>query len=276
MAKRGFGGMNLVSAVNRITAKMALAVNVRGYVDSGWTLRSLLTNAILTVSDAIQTISRLNDSTPAGPAGGFSYVVKGAGGNLYNGTAGTLTAIATGMSANPVSLVPFRPNTSVRPFDYVGDDAPDGNVTITTKKVIDGSPATFVCSGMVKVSSTGQIYKMGIKEPQSAPVVSTAGTTTTGTDSLPATTIPWTNVGGVNPSYNYGQTSGADGTAPVVISTPAGAQTLTLAVTGSATVNGATHAPGDTGPTGSSFPANFTGAGPKIVLGAFTDGSGNV
>src|SRR6185312_11559609 len=129
MAKRGFGGMNLVSAVNRITAKMALAVNVRGYVSGGWTLRSLLTNAILTVSDAIQTISRLNDSTPAGPSGGFSYVVKGASGNLYNWT-GTLTAIATGMSANPVSLVPFRPNASVQPWDYVGDDAPDGNVTI--------------------------------------------------------------------------------------------------------------------------------------------------
>lgn len=281
MARKGFGGHDLTNPINRIQGKVALAVNVRAYFSGSITLRALLTDAILTVANAIQTISRLNDSTPAGPVGGFTYVIKDAGGFVYSGVTGTLVAIGQGLSVNPVSLVPFRPNTSVQPWDYMGDapPTPTGSITyatIHTKYAIDGTSVDFNCSGMVKVRSDGLIYKMGIKEPQLAPTVSTSGTTTTGTDDLPATTIPWTNVGGANPSYNYGQTSGGDGTAPVVISTPAGAQTIQLVVTGSATVNGATHAPGDVGPATSSYPANFTGSGPKIVLGAFTDGSGNV
>jgi hypothetical protein len=270
-----FGGFDLTHPINRIRAGVcALAVNVRAYIKGGFTLRNALTNAILTVAAAVESIARLNDTTPSGPVGGFIYVIKDADGNLYAGTTGTLTAIGTGFSVNPVSLVAFRPNTSVEPWNYVGDDSQA--VTISTKFLISGTPTTFGCFGLVKVRSDGLIYKTGIKEPQSAPVVSTSGTTTTGTASLPATTIPWTNVGGANPSYNYGHTSGVDGTAPVIILTPAGSQTLQLVITGTATVNSATHAPGDAGPATGTYPANFTGAGPTIVVGAFTDGSGNV
>lgn len=260
-----------------------MAVNCRAYFKGGFALRNLLTNAIVTVTGAIETICRLNDTTPLGPAGGFTYVIA-ADGKIYVGITGTLTFIAEGMSGDPVSLIPFRPNASVQPWMYIGDAAPTPTgsityVTISTKFALNGDATTFNCSGMLKVRSDGLIYKMGIKEPQVAPTVSTTGTTTTGTDSLPATTIPWTNAGGANPSYNYDQTTG--GTSPVVISTPAGAQTLTLVVTGTATVNGAVHNPGDVGPTGTGphgngYPANFTGPGPTIVLGAFTDGSGNV
>src|SRR5690349_3243889 len=97
-----------------------------------------------------------------------------------------------------------------------------------------------------------------------------SGTTiATGSASLAATTIPWTNVAGANPSFNYGHTSAGDGTAPVIISTPTAGATITVTVTGSATVNGAAHAPGDAGPIGPTFPGNFISS-PKIVVGAFT------
>lgn len=167
MARKGFGGLDLTNPVNRIAGKVALAVNVRAYFSSGFTLRSLLTDAILTVANAIQTIARLNDSTPAGPGGGFTYIVKDSGGNLYSGTMGALTASATGLSGNPVSVVTFRPNTSVQPWAYIADSAPSPNVTIVAD--------SFSCAGMLKVRSDGRVRKMGIKEPQSAPTVTFPG-----------------------------------------------------------------------------------------------------
>lgn len=167
MPRKGFGGMNLTSPVNRITGKVALCINVRGYWDAAFTLRALLTDAILTVSNAIQTVARLNDSTPAGPVGGFTYILKDIAGNLYSGLTGTLTASATGLSANPVSIVTFRPNTSVQPWAYIGDSAPSPNVNIVAD--------SFHCSGMVKVRSDGRVRKTGIAEPQTAPTVTFPG-----------------------------------------------------------------------------------------------------
>jgi len=52
------------------------------------------------------------------------------------------------LSGNPLSLLPFRPNASVQPWMYVGDSLK-----------------------MDKVRSDGLRYKMGIAEPQGAPVV---------------------------------------------------------------------------------------------------------
>ena len=167
MARKGFGGMDLTSPVNRITGKVALALNVRGYWSAAFTLRSLLTDAILTVSAALQTVARLNDSTPAGPAGGFIYILKDIVGNLYSGLTGTLAASATGLSVNPISIVTFRPNTSVQPWAYIGDSAPSPNVTIVAN--------SFNCAGMLKVRSDGLVRKMGIAEPQTAPTVTFPG-----------------------------------------------------------------------------------------------------
>jgi hypothetical protein len=167
MARKGFGGVDFTSPVNRLVGKVALAINVRGYWNSAITLRALLSNAILTVTGAIQTVARLNDSTPAGPGGGFTYIIKDILGNLFAGITGTLTAKVTGLSANIVSIVTFRPNTSVRPWAYIGDSAPSPNVII----VADG----FHCAGMLKVSSTGVVRKMGIAEPQTAATVSFPG-----------------------------------------------------------------------------------------------------
>lgn len=258
-------GINLASPINRLKAgQVATAANVRSYGRGFFGLRTLLTNAIITVTGIINTLARLNDTTnlTALPSG-YTIISVNNSGTLFNNA----TPVVTGLSGNPVSLIPFRPNTSVQPWEYVGDNAPQGNVTVA---------GGFACTGMVKVRSDGLSRKMGVKEPQDAPVVSTSSSTTSGTDNLPATTIPWTNVGGANPSYNYGHSSAGDGTAPVVISTPVVGSIVTLTVTGTATVNGAIHAPGDVGPATSSFPANFTGAGPTIVLGAFTNGSGTV
>ena len=165
MPRRGFGGFSLAQPVNRLTGKVALAINIRAYWDAAFTLRSLLTNAILTVSAALQTIARLNDSTPAGPAGGFTYILKDIAGNLYSGLIGTLTATATGLSVNPISIVTFRPNTSVQPWAYIGDSAPSPNVAI----------GSFRCSGMVKIRSDGLTRKTGIAEPSAAPTVTFPG-----------------------------------------------------------------------------------------------------
>lgn len=410
MARRGFGGISLVDAINRISGKVALAVNVRAFVSSGWMLRSLLSNAILTVSSAIQTIARLNDSTPSGPAGGFTYVIKDALGNLYNGTTGTLTPIATGMSTNPVSLVPFRPNTSVPPWMYIGDtsqsvsivstashsalataagssatwtnpanatsttlfttytggilntltvtasglaipsnatitglgfsfhagiSAASGQLTIAPNFVGTSSqtvpvnttvlpysvggnaylwnlsltpailnagfsfavtvsrltpnvvslnnavitvyyttPSTFSCTGMVKVSSTGTVYKMGVKEPQIAPLVGIGTTTVAQYLNLPANTPPWTNISGANENYNYTGTD-TQPPYPAIIQTPVAGATVSLTVIGTATVNGVNHAPDDSGPSSANYPGHFVTT-PVIVLFAFTDSLGNV
>ena len=64
-----FRGLDLSSPVNRLKAGFAaLAVNVRAYALGSFMLRNLLTNAVVTVSGAITTLARLNDSTPAGPS----------------------------------------------------------------------------------------------------------------------------------------------------------------------------------------------------------------
>src|SRR5215469_4064570 len=279
--RKGFGGHDLSNPINRLLGKIALAVNVRAYVSGSITLRTALTNAIVTVSAGIQTVARLNDSTPAGPAQGYSYII--AGGTILHCV--TVPAppdpIATGMSGNPLSMVPFRPNASVQPWMYIGDGAPTPTgplnfVTIDTEYALNNTPTTFQCAGMLKVRSDGLIYKMGIREPQRAPVVSTMGTTTTGTATLAATAVPWNNVGGVNSSYNYGQTNAADGTPPVIILTPTGSQTLQLTITGSATVNGSVQAPSAPGPQTSAYPGHFVTGACAIIVAAFTDGSGNV
>jgi hypothetical protein len=275
-----FKGFDLSRPINRLHAgMMSVARNVRAYLKGMVVRRTFLSGAVISLTNAIQTVARLNDTTPLGPSNGYVYITKG-GDVLYCGT----TAIATGLSVNPVSLVPFRPNTSVQPWMYVSDSAAMGSVTITTKKAIDGTVLNYVTSGMLKVRSDGRIYRMGIKEPQNAPVVGTSNTTVSGVDTLYATDVPWTNYGDVNTSYNYGQTEepGSTGapTAPVIIPTPTPGATVIITVTGSATVNGATATPSTTQANTSSYPGYFVYPGEtgstSIIIGAFTDADGTV
>ena len=54
-----FRGLDLTSPINRIKAGFAaMCQNVRAYFKGGFALRNLLTDAIVTVADAIETICR--------------------------------------------------------------------------------------------------------------------------------------------------------------------------------------------------------------------------
>lgn len=290
-----FRAIDVTSPLNRIrSGYAALAVNVRARLSGGFMLRSLLTNSIITVSGIVNTIARLNDTTPAGPAQGYT-LISAAGTSLFNNA----TSIATGMSGNQVSMVPNRPNASVAPWEYVGDAAPgpaviesaNNIVTLSTTSLYSGSPVTFLSNRMLKVSSTGLVYKMGIKEPQLAPTVSTQNTNVVVTGPLLATAIPWTNFGGANPDFNYGETNGfpsptPDGTAPFEISVENATTVTITSLTGTATINGGSKTPTSLGPatSASTNPGHYiqilgsggTPATATVVTGAFMDASGNV
>lgn len=168
MAKRpdNFAGIDLTSPLNRMpNGHAAVAENVRAYIEGGFTLRNGLSTATITVDSSVNTIQRLNDTTPAGPVQGYCTIIATDSGTLYVNPA-SLSPVVTGQSGNPVSIVPFRPNTSVQPWGYVGDNAPYPNVTVDS---------SFQCTGMVKVRSDGLSRKMGIAEPQDAPAVTFPG-----------------------------------------------------------------------------------------------------
>lgn len=299
-----FGGMDLVHPIDQLPPnKYPLAINVRRYIKGAIVGRNLLTAALYTLAAAVHSIKRLNDTTPAGPSSGYS-IINGAGTRIsvWNSTSGVVD-VADGLSGNQASILGFRPNASVRPFGYIADSAAQGAVTLHTEYLISGTPVDFVSNGMLKVASTpvGTGWKMGVKEPQLAPVVSTQNTSANfgGDGVLLATTIPWTNFTGANTAYNYGESEGfpntvppIDGTAPFLVDC-LNASTITitgLSRQGTVVINGATNptltaqsaarvvsgAPG--------FPGQFiqiagTGLHPttaSYVVGAFTDASGNV
>jgi hypothetical protein len=169
MSKRpdSFKGINLTSPLNRIPGgRVAMAENVRAYVEGGFTLRNGLTDAILTLDSSINSLARMNDTTPAGPLDGFVRVIGTDSGSMYVES----SKVASGLSGNPVSIVPFRPNTSVQPWAYIGDDAPYPNVLVDS-----GAGLGFPCTGMIKIRSDGRSRKMGIAEPQLAPIVTFPG-----------------------------------------------------------------------------------------------------
>jgi hypothetical protein len=223
-----FRGIDLVRPVNRILSGFcSVAVNLRAYFAGGVTFRNLLTAAIYTLGAAVHTIRRLNDLTPNAPASGFS-IISGAGTVLsaWNSTIGVKN-VATGLSGNPESMVPFRPNASVQPWMYVTDSAAMGLVTLHTQYLglnslgPSGTPVNFVSNGMMKVSCndgytgtptpTAVCWKMGIAEPPLAPIVSTENTGVTTTGTLDARAIPWTNYTGANSGYNYGHSDAYHG-----------------------------------------------------------------
>ena len=237
--------------------------NVRANIKGRIVGRPTMGDALFTLAAPPHTIVRLNDTSPNGPAAGYVRVIGAAGAMYVNAT-----AVASGFSGNPLAILPFGPDQSVQPWAYVGDPSQAVTIAATGQS----------CTGMVKVRSDGLTYKTGIKEPQVPPVVGNSSTQTSGIDSLPNTAMPWTNRGGQNATWNFGGTEVTSDTDPIIIATPIAGSTLTLGVTGTATVNGATHGPGDSGPITSGYPGLYLlGGGPaKIVLGAFTDGSGNV
>jgi len=154
-----FKGFSVAEPINRLKSGVcSVAVNCRAYFKGGVTFRNLLTAAIYTLGAAVHSIRRLTDLTPNAPVSGFS-IINGAGTVLsaWNSTIG-VNNVATGLSGNPVSMVPFRPNASVQPWMYVADSAAMGSVTLHTQYLglnslgPSGTPVNFVSNGMMKVS----------------------------------------------------------------------------------------------------------------------------
>ena len=108
------------------------------------------------------SVSRLND--PYLP--GYALVVGAAGVMYVNAT-----SVATGLSGNPLSFLPYRPAGTPRPWDYVADPS----TAVTIPDYITSGYGTV--AGMLKVRADGLVRKTGIKEPQDAPVIAvTTGT----------------------------------------------------------------------------------------------------
>jgi hypothetical protein len=145
-ARLGFHGMNTVLPPDRLPAgKFPYAQNVRAYLRDRVTGRATQDSSVTRMdSSPVHSIRRLNDSTPAGPPSGFILVGGVQNGDLYANN----MRVDNGLSGNPISLLPFRPNASVQPWMYVGDSLK-----------------------MDKVRSDGLRYKMGIAEPQAAPSI---------------------------------------------------------------------------------------------------------
>ena len=117
-----------------------------------------------TLPGSITSVSRLND--PYNSPAGYAYLA-GVAGSLYVNQ----TQVASGLSGKPLLFLAYRPSATPKPFQYVAD--PSLAVSILNPSY---SAYGAVC-GMLKTDSLGNCYKMGIREPQSAPVV-TVGTGT--------------------------------------------------------------------------------------------------
>ena len=254
------GGMNLVKSPDLLVdGEYCYLQNVRRQLNGRISGRPTADSPIFTLASAPNTIVRMNDSSPSGPALGYVRII-GAAGTMYVND----TAVASGFSGKPLAILPFGPDESVQPWAYVGDSSQAVTIAATGQ----------VCTGMVKVRSDGLTYKTGIKEPQVAPTVGVNTTSVTEYLTLPANTPPWTNVGGVNALYNYGGTD-IQPPFPAVILTPVAGSTVALTVTGTATVYGVVQGPGAPGRSTSQYPGAFIPS-PLIVVFAFTDANGNV
>ena len=172
-----FHGMNTVRPPDAMPpGKYPFAQNIRAYMRDGVTSRATQDSSVMRMdSGAVHSLRRLNDSTPAGPAAGF-ILVGGVSTSLY----ANASVVDSGLSGNPISLLPFRPNQSVQPWMYVGDSLK-----------------------MDKVRSDGLTYKMGIKEPQAAPIINTSTTITSILSLLgPVNVLVWNMANGDSSSVN--------------------------------------------------------------------------
>lgn len=157
------GGVNTVSSPDQIEGNgggWPYLQNVRKNRKSMTVARYPLGNNLLTAAlgAGIGSVSRLNDPYKSAPS--YAYV-SGSNGSLYVGTA----QVASGLSGNPLSFLPYRPPDSPQPWDYIAD--PSLAVSILNPSYAAYGPV----SGMLKVRSDGTCYKMGIKEPQVAPAI---------------------------------------------------------------------------------------------------------
>src|SRR5580765_570001 len=196
-----FAGMNLVRPPDMMPqGKYPFAQNVRAYVIGGTVARATQDSSVLTLpAPGAHSLRRLNDLTPAGPAGGF-ILVAGDSTNLY----ANQTLVDSGFSGNPISLVPFRPNTSVQPWMYVGDS-----------------------NKMDKVRSDKTTFKVGIQEPQVAPNIGTVAASLSLSLLGDVTVTYWGDSPHTGPTGNYiwKNVNDPSGSGPVRSITPASGAT---------------------------------------------------
>ena len=255
------GGMDIFRAPDLIREGFwPYLQNIRQRIMGRITGRPTTGAALYSYPSAPNAIVRLNDTTPNGPAAGFVRIIATDSGALYvNGT-----EVDSGLSGLPPSICINQPDQSVQPWAYIADSS------MATVIVSDSQQ----CTGMIKLRSDMLTRKTGIMEPQYPVQVSINVDSSSLWLSLPANTPPWTNIGGVNADYDYTGTD-TQPPYPATIATPVGGATVQLWVTGTATVNGAVHAPGDAGPSTAGYPGDFI-VSPLIVVFAFTDANGNI
>lgn len=196
-----FHGMDTFHPPDRMPpGRFPFCQNIRSYLGDRIAARAGQASPVNTMVPAVHSLRRLNDTTPAGPPSGF-ILIGGAATFLYAGD----TAVQSGLSGNPISLVPFRPNASVQPWMYVGDSIK-----------------------MLKVRSDGLSYKMGIAEPQNSPVISAIPASDTVSLAGPVTCTYWGDSPHSGPISNYIWKNASDpgGAGPIRLSTaPSGVTT---------------------------------------------------
>ena len=155
------GGMDTVSAPDEVKqGSFPYLLNVRKILGGRIVARPPLGSNLLPnpLAAAATSLIRMNDPYMGSP--GYVYI-SGAAGKCYAG----VTQLASGLSGLPLSFLAYGPPDSPQPWCYVADP------TLTATLNGYGSYTGPVC-GMFKVRSDGTIYKTGVMEPQTAPVVS--------------------------------------------------------------------------------------------------------
>jgi len=113
----GVGGLQLNPAADVVTpTDYQRLTNVTHETDRELTARAGLTALATVGQPAVHTLQRVAD-----PEAGTWTRLVGAGGSIYRGTSGALTAIDAGYSGDPLTLVPYRPPLSGDPWVFVAD-----------------------------------------------------------------------------------------------------------------------------------------------------------
>src|SRR5271166_3033387 len=159
------GGMNTMLPADLIPeGQYAYLENVRRLLGGRLTARPPMGGNLIgmPLGSSVTSVTRLNDPYASSP--GYVYIEGSVGGLYVNDT-----EVATGLSGNPISFLPYRPPSSPQPWVYCAD--PSLAVGINNPSYA----AYGTVAGMVKVRSDGTCYKTGIKEPQVPPGVSSPG-----------------------------------------------------------------------------------------------------
>ena len=145
-------GLDLSIAADDLQeGRFPILKNIRSYVLGKIESRPGLTaidSNVVASQTPVHSIRRLND----GPGSTWARIV-GTGTNVaYGQTSFSSTSPAgTGFSGDPITMVPFRPSQSVRPWMYMADS-----------------------SKMRKVRADGTLHKIGLPPPTVPPTVSLA------------------------------------------------------------------------------------------------------